>query len=134
MLITQTESNQYFGRQLIGRVSSGTIKKGDKLITVGQGGEHIENAKIQRIVKKYGMSEFEVDQAFAGDIVSLAGFQKSTVGATINSPETSFVIPSVPIDPPMLSLTLTLNDSPLKGTDGDKLTVAQIRERLIRES
>ena len=80
------------------------------------------------------MSEFELDQAFAGDIVSIAGFQNSTVGSTINSPENSHVIPSVPIDPPMLSLTLTLNDSPFKGNDGDKLTVSQIRERVIRES
>ena len=61
MLITQTESNQYFGRQLIGRIHSGTIKKGDKLCTVKQDGEHWENAKVTRIIKKYGMNEVELD-------------------------------------------------------------------------
>lgn len=70
------------------------------------------------------MSEVELSEAYAGDIVSLAGFNTSTVGDTINTPETSHVIQSIPIDPPMLSLTVTLNDSPLKGLDGDKLTVA----------
>lgn len=93
-----------------------------------------ENAKVMRLVKKYGMHEVELQEAFAGDIVSLAGFTKSTVGVTINSPGKTNVIESVPIDPPMLSLTMTANDSPLKGTDGDKLTVAQIRERVLRES
>ena len=66
--------------------------------------------------------------------MSIAGFSNTTVGNIINTPGNNFVIPSVPIDPPMLSLTMTLNDSPLKGQDGDKLTVSQIRERVQRES
>lgn len=66
--------------------------------------------------------------------MSLAGFSKSTVGMTLNAPGNSEVIESIPIDPPMLSLTMTLNDSPLKGQDGDKLTIAQIRDRVIAES
>jgi len=104
------------------------------MTTVNPDGSNHENAKILRIVKKYGMSEVELKSAYAGDIVSIAGFQDSTVGNTVNNPGKSHVIPSIPIDPPMLSLTLTLNDSPLKGNDGDKLTIAQIRERVIRES
>ena len=70
------------------------------------------------------MNEVELEAASAGDIISFGGFQQSTVGATVNELGKSVVIPSVPIDPPMLSLTITLNDSPLKGNDGDKLTVA----------
>lgn len=70
------------------------------------------------------MSEVELQEAYAGDIVSVAGFNSSTVGDTINTPETDHVIESIPIDPPMLSLTITLNDSPFKGIDGDKLTVS----------
>lgn len=134
MLITQTESNQYFGRQLIGRISSGSVTTGDKMCTVDQAGEHHENSKILRIVKKYGMQEIELKKAFAGDIISIAGFNNSTVGHIINEPGKNHVIESIPIDPPMLSLTVTLNDSPLKGNDGDKLTVAQIRDRVIKES
>lgn len=77
------------------------------------------------------MSEIELTQAAAGDIISIAGFHNSTVGSTINKVGNTHVIPTIPIDPPMLSLTVTLNDSPLKGNDGDKLTVSQIRDRLI---
>lgn len=83
-----------------------------------------ESSKVQRIVKKYGMSDVELKEAFAGDIVSIAGFHQSTVGHTVNTPENNYVIESIPIDPPMLSLTVTQNDSPLKGIDGDKLTVS----------
>lgn len=70
------------------------------------------------------MQEIELKTAYAGDIISIAGFQNSTVGNCVNSLGKDVVIESVPIDPPMLSLTVTLNDSPLKGLDGDKLTVA----------
>ena len=93
-----------------------------------------ENGKVIRLVKKYGMNEIELEQAYAGDIISLAGFQNTTVGNTVNDPGKTHVIESIPIDPPMLSLTLPLNDSPLKGNDGDKLTMAQIRDRVIQES
>ena len=104
------------------------------MCSIDQDGNLHENAKIQRIVKKYGMHEIELPEAYAGDIVSLAGFNNSTVGVTVNSPGNDHVIESIPIDPPMLSLTLTVNDSPLKGNDGDKLAVAQIRDRVFRES
>jgi len=82
-------------------------------------------------VKKFGINEVELKTAYAGDIVSIAGFNISTVGNIVNNPGNSHIIESIPIDPPMLSLTLTLNDSPLKGQDGDKLTVSQIRERVV---
>ena len=104
------------------------------MCTVNQDGEHHENSKIMRIIKKYGMNQIELKQAFAGDIVSIGGFHESTVGNVINELGKNHVIKSIPIDPPMLSLTLTVNDSPIKGTDGDKLTISQIRERVIRES
>merc|ERR1719163_456352 len=80
------------------------------------------------------MNEIELQRAHAGDIVSIGGFTNSTVGNVVNLLGKNTVIESIPIDPPMLSLTVTLNDSPLKGNDGDKLTVAQIRERVERES
>jgi GTP-binding protein len=94
------------------------------MCSVNQDGSHLENGKIMRIVKKYGMNEIELKRAFAGDIISIAGFNNSTVGNVLNEPGKNHVIESIPIDPPMLSLTVTLNDSPLKGNDGDKLTVA----------
>ena len=87
-----------------------------------------------RIQKRFGMADIELKKAYAGDIVSIAGLQLGTVGHTLNNLGKTHVIPSIPIDPPMLSFTVTYNDSPLKGTDGDKLTIAQIRERLLKES
>lgn len=80
------------------------------------------------------MQELDLKTAYAGDIVSIAGIQSGTVGHTINTLGNKHVIPSIPIDPPMLSFTVSFNDSPLKGTEGDKVTMAQIRERLLREA
>ena len=80
------------------------------------------------------MIDLDLKKAYAGDIVSVAGIATGTVGHTLNDPGKKHVIPSIPIDPPMISFTVTFNDSPLKGRDGDKLTISQIRERLVRES
>ncbi len=93
MLITQTESSNYLGRLLIGKLLSGNIKIGDKLQAVDQKGNVLEATKIQRITKRYGTNFIEIDQAFAGDIVSIAGFHNVTVGHTINTLGKSFVIP-----------------------------------------
>ena len=80
------------------------------------------------------MIDVDLKKAYAGDIISIAGIATGTVGHTINAHDKAHVIPSIPIDPPMISFTVTFNDSPLKGQDGDKLTISQIRERLIKES
>jgi GTP-binding protein len=80
------------------------------------------------------MNQVELNTAYAGDIVSVAGFTQGTVGHTVNIPGKLDVIPSIPIDPPMISLTVTSNDSPLKGTEGDKCTINLIRDRIQREA
>lgn len=134
MLITQTESNQYFGKMLIGRIISGQISLGDRVQAVEQDGTVAEQSKIMRIQKRFGMNDIDLKAAYAGDIVSISGLAGGTVGHTINNHGNTHVVPSIPIDPPMLSLTVTFNDSPLKGLDGDKITIAQIRERLEKES
>lgn len=78
----------------------------------------VENVKINKIYKKFGMNSIELKSAFAGDIVSIAGCSGSTVGTTLNSQGVISSIPSIPIDPPMISMELSINDSPLKGTEG----------------
>jgi len=80
------------------------------------------------------MGEVELDCANAGDIVSISGFSKATVSHTVNSLGVFDVIKSIPINPPMLSMTLTYNDSPFAGNDGSKTTINQIIERLTREA
>lgn len=74
MLITQTEYNQFFGRQLIGRIASGRMAQHDKICSINQDGSYHETGKVQRIIKKYGMAEIELKQAAAGDIVQICGF------------------------------------------------------------
>jgi GTP-binding protein len=80
------------------------------------------------------MNQVELENAYAGDIVSIAGFTQGTVNHTINKLGNFNVVPSIPIDPPMISLQITYNDSPLKGTEGDKCTINLIRERIQREA
>lgn len=89
---------------LIGRIQSGKLKLGDKLHAVDAAGVSVEQGKIIKIIKKFGMAQVELDHAFAGDIVSIAGFNQGTVNHTINTLGKFEVIPSVPIDPPMISL------------------------------
>ncbi len=93
MLITQTESNNYTGKMLIGKLNSGSIALGDKLTAVDQQGHIVETSKILKITKRYGTNFIDMDRAFAGDIFSIAGFNSGTVGHTINSIGKSFVIP-----------------------------------------
>lgn len=115
MLVTQTESNQYFGKMLIGRIASGSIAVGDKISAVDQAGEVESVAKVMRIQKRFGMKDIDLQKAYAGDIVSIAGVTTGTVGHTLNNSGKNHVIPSIPIDPPMISFTVTFNDSPIKG-------------------
>ena len=110
------------------------MKVGDKVHAVDSAGQSIETGKIIKIIKKFGMAHVELEQGFAGDIVSIAGLGNGTVNNTINVPGKFNVIPSTPIDPPMISLQITYNDSPLKGTEGDKCTINLIRERILREA
>jgi GTP-binding protein len=91
---------------------------------VSTDGKTFEKTKVHKIMKRFGMNSVDLKTAYAGDIVSVAGFRGGTVGHTINSDGFNTVIPSLPIDPPMLSFTVTFNDSPLKGIDGDKLTIS----------
>ena len=109
---------------LIGRIQQGKLNVGDRIQAVGQDGEVVEQSKVMKISKKFGMHELDLQTAYAGDIVSIAGFANGTVGHTLNNMGQNHVIPAIPIDPPTLSLTLTFNDSPLKGNDGDKLTIS----------
>jgi len=97
---------------LIGKVSSGKITLGDKLHTIDQEGKSTDQGKIMKIIKKQGMGEVELDHAFAGDIVSISGLTKAMVTNTLTSMGEFTPIKSIPINPPMLQMTLTYNDSP----------------------
>lgn len=134
MLVTQTESNTYFGRLLIGKIESGNIKVGDRIQAVNQDGEITQSNTILKIFKKFGLNEAEVEEGFTGDIVSIAGLGEVTVGNTLNTMGQRDVIKSIPIDPPTLSIMVTFNDSPFQGDEGEKNTINQIVSRLRREA
>jgi GTP-binding protein len=133
MLVSQTESNPYFGKMLIGRINSGKLNIGDRIHSVDQKGKSAEVNKVHKIIRRFGVHQIELQTAVAGDIISIAGFEKSTVTHTLNHPSHSLIIPSIPIDPPMISMTVRPNDSPYHGKEGDKFTFLQLRERLFKE-
>lgn len=93
MLCSQTESNKFFGKMLIGRIASGRVKVGDKITSLDQEGKLVENAKVFKIIRRYGVHQIELDSAVAGDIVSIAGMDKSTVTSTLNTSGKNEVIP-----------------------------------------
>lgn len=116
MLVTQTHPNSYFGKMMLGRINSGELTIGKQLLTYDQDGKMIESGKVSKITKITGLSHLELDRAFAGDIVSIAGFPNCKV--TYTAVEDGFpekVIPSIKIDPPLMGVSINVNTSPFAG-------------------
>jgi len=134
MLVTTREYNPYLGRVLTGRITSGTVKVNQPVKVLGREGNFIENARISKLLTFRGLERVPVEEAHAGDIIVIAGIQGANVADTICAPEVSEALPSLPIDPPTLSMTFSINDSPLAGTEGTKLTSPMVRERLQKEA
>lgn len=136
LLVSQLESNNYFGKCLLGRIQSGAVKVGQRIHSVSPAGTIVEEGRVLKILKrKHGMTQVAVEEASAGDIVALAGFPASSVNSTLADPSIREPIPSTPIDPPTISMMFAVNDSPLAGRDpkSSKLTSNMIRERLEKE-
>jgi GTP-binding protein len=134
MLGTILEANPYLGRIVTGRITSGTIKPNQAVKVLDRDGILIEQGRVTKVLAFRGLERTAVDEAEAGDIVALAGLPEATVSHTICAPEVTEPIPAQPIDPPTLSMTFRINDSPLAGTEGDKVQSRVIRERLLREA
>lgn len=133
MLITTREYNTYLGRVLTGRVHSGTIKLNQNVKVLNRESGLVENARISKLLAFRGLERVPVDYAEAGDIIAIAGLEKATVSDTICVPETESALPAQPIDPPTLAMTFAVNDSPLAGREGNKLTLRVIGDRLMHE-
>ncbi|MFZ9077251.1 MAG: translational GTPase TypA [Alphaproteobacteria bacterium] len=134
MLATTLESNPYLGRILTGRIESGSIKANAPVHALNRDGERIEAGRVTKILAFRGLERQPIEEAFAGDIVALAGLAEATVADTVASPDATEPLPAQPIDPSTLAMTFSINDSPLAGQDGDKVTSRQIRDRLMREA
>ncbi|OWU73198.1 translational GTPase TypA [Phaeobacter sp. 22II1-1F12B] len=134
MLAVTLGSDPFLGRILTGRVESGTLKTGETVKALSRDGTQIESFRATKIMAFRGLSQQPIDVAEAGDIVSLAGMAKATVADTICAPQVEEAIPAQPIDPPTITVTFGINDSPLAGRDGKKVQSRVIRERLFKEA
>jgi GTP-binding protein len=134
MLATTLEADPFLGRLLTGRVEAGVIKAGSTLKALSREGNEIERFRVSKVLAFRGLARQAVDQAEAGDIVALAGMAKPTVADTLCDLAVEDAIPAQPIDPPTISVTFGINDSPLAGRDGSKVQSRVIRDRLMRET
>ncbi len=134
MLATTLGSDPFIGRILTGRVESGTLKAGETIKALTSDGKLIENFRCTKILAFRGLSQQQIDLAEAGDIVSIAGMSKATVADSIVDPSVHEGLPAQPIDPPTITVTFGINDSPLAGRDGKKVQSRVIRDRLMKEA
>jgi len=134
MLATTLGADPYLGRLLTGRVETGVLKPGATLRGLSRLGAPVETFQVKQILAFRGVERTAIDQAEAGDIVALAGMVKATVSDTLAAPEVKTPLEAQPIDPPTITVTFGINDSPLAGKDGDKLQSRVIRTRLMAEA
>jgi GTP-binding protein len=134
MLGTILEANPYLGRVVTGRITAGSVKPNQPVKVLDRHGKIVEQGRVSKVLAFRGLERVPVDEGNAGDIVSIAGLPQATVAHTICAPEVSEPLPAQPIDPPTLSMMFRVNDSPLAGTEGDKVTGRMIRDRLLREA
>jgi GTP-binding protein len=134
MLATTLSADPFIGRILTGRVEAGTLRAGETIKALSRDGEKLEQFRVSKVLAFRGLSQTQIDVAEAGDIVTIAGMSKATVADTLCALELETALPAQPIDPPTISVTFGINDSPLAGKDGSKVQSRVIRERLMREA
>jgi GTP-binding protein len=134
MLATTLGADPFIGRILTGRVESGTLKAGETVKALSLDGTLIENFRCSKILAFRGLGQQPIEVAEAGDIVSLAGMSKATVADSIVAQSVTKGLPAQPIDPPTITVTFGINDSPLAGRDGKKVQSRVIRDRLMKEA
>ncbi len=134
MLATTLGADPFIGRLLTGRVETGTLKVGETVKALSRDGTKIEQFRATKILAFRGLEQNPIDVAEAGDIVSIAGMSTATVADTLCAVEVDTAIPAQPIDPPTITVTFGINDSPLAGRDGKKVQSRVIRDRLMKEA
>jgi len=134
LLGTLLEANPYLGRVVTGRVFAGSVKPNQQVKVLDREGKIVEQGRISKILAFRGIERQPIDEAEAGDIVAIAGLEKFNVADTLCAMDVTEPLQAQPIDPPTLSMTFMVNDSPLAGTEGDKVTSRMIRARLYKEA
>ena len=134
MLGTILEANPYLGRLVTGRITSGSVRPNEIIKVLDRNGNLVEEGRVTKVLAFRGLERAPIDEGLAGDIVAIAGLPEATVSHTLCAPDVVDPLPAQPIDPPTLAMTFRINDSPLAGTEGDKVQSRVIRERLLREA
>lgn len=134
MIGTILEANPFLGRIITGRIASGTLKPNQAVKVLHHDGSLLENGRVSKILAFRGLERQPIEEAQAGDIVAIAGLSKGTVADTFCDPSISEPMQAQPIDPPTVTMSFIVNDSPLAGTEGDKVTSRVIRDRLLKEA
>ncbi|HEY3797532.1 MAG TPA: translational GTPase TypA [Caulobacteraceae bacterium] len=134
LLAVLIEADPFLGRLLTGRVESGKLVAGMAIKALSRDGKEIERGRVTKLLAFRGLKRTGVDDALAGDIVAVSGLSKATVADTLCAVEVADALPAQPIDPPTIAITVSINDSPLAGRDGDKVQSRVIRARLLREA
>jgi GTP-binding protein len=134
MLGTIIEANPYLGRLVTGRIRSGSVRPNQAVKVLDRDGNLIEQDRVTKVLAFRGLERQPIDEGLAGDIVAIAGLPEATVSHTLCDPQLNVPVPAQPMDPPTLTMTFRINDSPLAGTEGDKVQSRVIRERLLREA
>ncbi|MBV1795966.1 translational GTPase TypA [Siccirubricoccus sp. G192] len=128
------ESDNFLGRILTGRVEQGTARLNMPVRVLRQDGSVVESGRLTKLMTFSGLDRVPVEEVQAGDIIAIAGLSDATIPDTIAAPEVTAPLPAIPIDPPTLAMTFRINDGPLGGREGKKVTSRQIRERLFKET
>jgi len=134
LLSVLIESDPFLGRLLTGRVEAGRIAPGQPIKALGRDGKEVERGRVTKVLAFRGLKRQPIEAAEAGDIVAIAGLSKATVADTLAALEVETALPAQPIDPPTIAVTVSVNDSPLAGREGDKVQSRVIRDRLLREA
>ena len=134
MLATTLEADPFLGRILTGRVHSGTAKMGMSIKAMNGDGEVVETGRVSKLLAFRGLDRVPTDEAHSGDLIAIAGLTKATVADTLCDAAVDAPLTSQPVDPPTLSMMFAVNDSPLAGTEGSKVTSRMIRDRLHAEA
>lgn len=133
MVSSILESDNFLGRILTGRIEQGKLKVNDPIRAIRLDGTIVESGRVTKLLSFRGLDRVAVDEAKAGDIVAIAGLSEATIPDTLAEPSINEPLPSLPVDPPTLSMTFRINDGPLGGREGKKVTSRQIRDRLFKE-
>jgi GTP-binding protein len=134
MVATILEYDNFLGRVLTGRIEQGRARLNMPVKALGTDGGVVETGRLTKLLSFRGLDRVPIEEAEAGDIIAVAGLGAATVPDTIGAPELAAPLPAIPVDPPTLAMTFRINDGPLAGREGKKVTSRQIRERLYREA